>query len=449
MNVLAAPPALSADPPALSVTETDGAGAHHLRLQTNGTAIPFTVVASPSWLSVQPASGTAPTLVQVLVDFAHVDRSSFLGTITVTPTVPGVRALTIPVTVSLSAVRRYSIPQIADGGPFQTTIILVNNGPLAVIAGVRFFRSDPATRTTQPWNPAMVGNVGTENLGIQPGSSYTLQTAGQATNISAGWAEVTSTGPLSGLAVFRARVGGRPDQEAAVPINLGGSQRFFLPYDNQQEFRTTLAVANLTAADAANLTITFRSTSGQTRSEGLGRLPPQGHMAFSLVERYAYLNGDRGVAEFSTSTGQLSVLGLRFNPDGAFTSFGAQYPQTVRANRYTIPHVADGGAYRTTIILVNNSPVPAKVGLRFRRSDPATHVTEPWTVAMTGNAPTEDVAINPGQSVTRRLAALRFSSSGRRGGQSRKRQFRSTRMGGSGCMCHTITRRLSARQSRW
>jgi S-formylglutathione hydrolase FrmB len=125
--------------------------------------------------------------------------------------------------------------------------------------------------------------------------------------------------------VFRQRLAGF-DQEAAVPINSDSVQRFYLPYDLQQGFQTSMAIANLSATDAATISVTFRSAGGSVRTDTVGTIPAQGHWAFRLVDLFPYLSSDSGVAEFSTTSGQLSVLGLRFNPSSAFTSFPAFSP---------------------------------------------------------------------------------------------------------------------------
>lgn len=123
---------------------------------------------------------------------------------------------------------------------------------------------------------------------------------------------------VSGFAVFRQSTEGRPDQEAAVPINAGTPAHFLLPFDNT-EFVTTTALANISTTDSATIDITFRDEQARVlRTETL-ILPPRGHDAFALT-RYPQVRGVRGAAEFRIRSGQVSALGLRFSGE-AFTSF--------------------------------------------------------------------------------------------------------------------------------
>jgi hypothetical protein len=68
-------------------------------------------------------------------------------------------------------------------------------------------------------------------------------------------------------------------------------------------------------------------------STGSITLPAQGHLAFALPDQLPATSGHRGLAEFyfpaarGTGAGSLSMLALRFNPGGAFTT-APVYAQT-------------------------------------------------------------------------------------------------------------------------
>ena len=51
------------------------------------------------------------------------------------------------------------------------------------------------------------------------------------------------------------------------------------------------------------------------------QLTGRGHTAFALPDRFVATRNRRGTVEFTSSTTQITGLGLRFNPGGAFTSF--------------------------------------------------------------------------------------------------------------------------------
>ncbi len=393
--IVGQPAALSANPNLISINS--GAIPATVSIQSSGAPITFDATTNRTWLTVSPQHATTPATLTVLVNSSQYDPA-VPASVTITPVSAGIDPITVAVQLASPITQhRYSISQVADGGVYQTTIILVNPGSTAITASVNLYRSE-ASHATLTWNPAMVGNAPTQNVIIAPKTSYTLQTAklDQANTIS-GWAEVTSTGPISGFAVFQQKIGA--DQEAAVPINVDGTNRFYLPYDNLAGFTTSMALVNLSKTDTANVNVTFRGSSNPSRAVQLGTIPPLGHWPFNLVEQFAFLAGDRGVAEFTATGGQLSTLGLRFNASRAFTSFEAQYPTSTGAQRYSIPQIADGGAYQTSIIIVNNGPSTAAVNLRFYRSD-ATHATQPWQVPLVGNAATQSVQIAPGASYT-------------------------------------------------
>jgi hypothetical protein len=168
----------------------------------------------------------------------------------------------------------------------------------------------------------MQNNAAIDNVEIKAGASFTWRTAG-TDPFAQGWAEVQTSGRVSGFAVFQQRVPGRSDQEAAVPVNAGAQQHFLLPFDNTDKFATTMALANFSATDNATINVVFRDSQNAIISSEQITLPARGHDAFSLFERFPALKGVRGVAEFTAVSGQISPLGLRFS-DIAFTSFRTQ-----------------------------------------------------------------------------------------------------------------------------
>src|SRR4051812_11691135 len=76
-----------------------------------------------------------------------------------------------------------------------------------------------------------------------PFGSATIQTRGLDAALSQGWAELTNAKRIGGVAVFRQRIEGRPDVEAAVPI-VPSVRRFVLPFDDTRGFVTAIALAS-------------------------------------------------------------------------------------------------------------------------------------------------------------------------------------------------------------
>jgi hypothetical protein len=211
------------------------------------------------------------------------------------------------------------ISQLADGLGWRTSIILVNTDDVPASFTLRFWRADGSPMTlplgTDGTAPVVSGQ-------IPGGGSRTIQTDGSAASLQQGWAELITLQAISGTAVFRQQVTGRPDSEAAVPVvsSSGGPRPLILPFDNAHGFITGVALVNRDATQAATVTANLRDENGSIISTGSINLPARGQVAFSLPDRFSTVSDRRGVAEFSASGQELYGLGLRFSPAGTFTS---------------------------------------------------------------------------------------------------------------------------------
>ncbi len=404
---------LSFDPPGpLRLTaKVNAVATANLRLRdvAGGTTVAVAAKADiGAWLRIAtlPASGEAPFLFTVAADATGLTPAVYFGTVS-GASIAGSPALeerlAVEFTVTAISTRR-TIPQIADGGAFKTSITLVNADKVPAVVSLVFRRSDgPDSRTTQPWNIAIANNQPIQNVTIQPGNAYTVETAALENFTSIGWAEVISEQNVTGFAVYRQRLPGQPDQEAAVPVNQGDMQRFLLPFDNRAGFRTTMAIANLSTTQNAVVNVAFRDASGALIGGGpVKTIPPQGHYAYRLIDDFPIIDGQEGVAEFTAVSGQISAVGLRFNPTSSFTSFEVQrFAPPAGGVRRVIPQIAEGGVYTTAITLVNTDTFPAVVSLRFYRSNgPDVRTTQPWNPPIVGNRPTENVILQPGNVYT-------------------------------------------------
>jgi hypothetical protein len=111
------------------------------------------------------------------------------------------------------------------------------------------------------------------------------------------------------------------------------------------------------------VSVIFRNQAGQiTGSVGPYVVAAHGHVSFVIPGSA----GVRGVAEFTSP--DVDVVGLGIRSHGrAFTS--VETLASVPAGGKTISHVADGGGWKTTIVLVNSDSQPAPFTLRFRGDD--------------------------------------------------------------------------------
>jgi hypothetical protein len=216
-----------------------------------------------------------------------------------------------------------SMAQLAVGGNWKTTFVLENSGSTSALARLKFFDDGgnalplPLSFPQSPSSDPMVASTLDKTLAA--GAALTIVSSslsGPPTQV--GWAQLISDGSVSGFAVFGLKWGNY-DQEAVVPLETRSSGGYVLWFDNTEDMVVGAALANI-STQAVTVAVTIRDESGLTIGTDTVVLPAQGHTAFELPKRFAQTIGRRGTVEFQTTTsGQISVLGLRFNPI-AFTS---------------------------------------------------------------------------------------------------------------------------------
>jgi hypothetical protein len=353
--------------------------ADNLLAYTNGNV--FELSASTggqaAWLSVRPRDAwvgsvdtktgmvlPTPTRLRVSADPTGLAPGTYSGAITlVNPEAPS-SEVSVPVTLEVRP-NDLIVPQVADGGGWDTTIILVNTD------------SEPAPFTLRLWQPdgeplllplEGIGGVSQYSDTIPVGGTRILQTAGRDPAVSAGWAEVIAERSIGATVIFRQHRAGSDSEATVVPIPpLDGG--FRLPFDNADGVLTGLAVAN-TGPSPTTLTLDFRDENGMEIVSGSLTLPSHNHRAFMLGEMFPQIRDRRGVARISSTSSGLSALGLRFNPTGSFTSIQPAEARSAEAGPMTqyISQIATGGGWKTTIFLANSGTQPATFSLIFRDS---------------------------------------------------------------------------------
>jgi hypothetical protein len=213
-----------------------------------------------------------------------------------------------------------TISQIADGGGWETTMILVNTGSAPAPVSVRFTQPYGT-----PWALQVAGTGGVSEYSdvIPVGGSRIIDTAGSSPVLSQGWGQVITTGSVAGTAIFRQQLSIVRDAEGAVPLSLSGMQQFVVPFDNTQGFVTAIALANQDPSQATAVSVTLRDLNGTFLGNGTVNLAPLGRSAFVVPTQFPVTGNVQGVAEFSSPNVDLSALGLRYNPIGSFTSIPA------------------------------------------------------------------------------------------------------------------------------
>jgi hypothetical protein len=223
------------------------------------------------------------------------------------------------------------IAQVVDGGSWQTSFFLTNLDPSKTINWALDFRTDGGGVASMP--VVGVGSVTRVFAALPPNWSVVIDTVGTAATLLQGWALVTTydrpanmdgavvtNDKIAGNAIFRQRIAGRPDFEAVVPISPINETKLVLPFDNRDNYSTGIAVLNPDPTNPATVQIAAYSTDGMLVRQDFFILPPGNKTVFSMPDRYAESRGRNGRLNISTSGASLSVLGLRFNPGGAFTS---------------------------------------------------------------------------------------------------------------------------------
>jgi hypothetical protein len=218
-----------------------------------------------------------------------------------------------------------SASQIAVGGAWKTTLTLFNLAPVQNPIRVAF-RGDDGRPLTLPLTIVQRGasqaaSASALDRTLEPGATLLVESEAPGSSATlVGWAEIISSGPVAGFAIFRQRsVDGR-DAEGTAPLETNRSSRLVLPFDNSAGFVTGVALVNL-SAEAVIINATIRDDNGAQIDLQAVALPPMGHTSFSVADRFSITRGRRGIIDFqNTGGGAVAGLGLRFSPLGSFTS---------------------------------------------------------------------------------------------------------------------------------
>ena len=298
--------------------------------------------------------------------------------------------------ISGTASAQIVIPQIADGGAWQTTMVLTNTSGSATTAGITFFQETTAGATA-PWSPPFIDTNNPSSIAIPAGGTVLIHSAGTAATTTTGWALVTGTS-VSAYAIFAQRVTGRPNQEG-TGVALAPTSRVLVPYDNTNGFDTAVAIAN-TGSTAAIITVGLENSltsSPVTPAPTSITLPAMGHTSFDVPTLFAATANHSGTAEFSVSGGTISALALRFDPTGSFASAPA-YPES---GAVILGGGSSGGGGGTT-----PSCTPGQTGERFPTSPPCR-----CPVRVPGLPISESISASPGFRVlTLRRSAERSAT---------------------------------------
>lgn len=213
-----------------------------------------------------------------------------------------------------------SLAHVTYNQGWQTAFTLVNTGTSPAQATLSFY-DDYGTPLAMSMTFPQTGTTSdatTITQALAAGASWIIETTGDdAYKAVTGSAQLTTTGNVSGFAIFRYDPS---QQEAIVPLETGSASSYTLAYDNTNGTVTGVALANATD-QAVNLSLIVRNDSGAQIAGGSISLPANGHTAMILSQGYPATAGILGSVEIDVPTGnQVSALGIRFTTSQNITT---------------------------------------------------------------------------------------------------------------------------------
>jgi hypothetical protein len=266
-------------------------------------------------------------------------------------------------------------PQIAEGGGYQTTIILINTSNLYETGVVRFYDNSGNGLVIDLANSSTSSSQ--FPYSIPPGGLARLVTSGAPQDVKVGWAQLVpdsgSTLPM-GAGIFGLTQRGVLVTESGVPATVPTTHaRIYV--DQSGGHDTGLAIVNPERSPIRIIATAFLSDGITPAGIGQGSidLPASGHAAAFVWQMIAGLpDGYKGVLDIS-STNPFGALTLRSLTNGRgdflLTSFPIADANQSPAAPIIFPQIADGGGYQTEIILLSTSWAPSSATVTFLGND--------------------------------------------------------------------------------
>jgi P pilus assembly chaperone PapD len=237
------------------------------------------------------------------------------------------------------------LPQFAFGGGWYSALYFTNLSGTAVSFPVSFV-SDAGTPLAVP---ALAGSTTQVNLAADGAAIIEAPNQG---SLLEGYAGFTLPSGVYGYGVFRQSVAGRADQEAVVPLSAANATSSALTWD-ETNFVTAVAVVN-PSATATTVAVTLWDENGHVIGTSSIPLPPNSKTETTLrtLPGLSGMVGQRGSAQFAVSSGNVAVLGLRFN-GSAFTSIPTTTGSPTNPASSVLPQFAFGGGWYSALYFTN------------------------------------------------------------------------------------------------
>jgi hypothetical protein len=372
---------------------------------TGGSIGTFTVTASSTggWLSTgTPTASIDPGSelnIAVIANAQSLTPGNYAGSVSVNDAIKTIGSFSVSLTVTGNgpSVTIKVIPQVADGGPWLTTIVVVNRTSASVTASLSFSMDLSNDASAVDWSPQIVENINYKQLPIPAHGAVFLHTPGTG-SFTYGYAVLSAPEGVEAFAIFKQRVPGRQDQEGGATASAPDA-RVLVPFDNTQGNVTSIAMANSGSAQQTVI-VTIRTASGMTLTDKLN-LAAKGHKAFRTIDQFTATNGQQGTIEFSGAPASLTAIALRFNSSGAFTTVPTvSSPPAARDT--VVSQVVDGGknsdgsnVWQTTLVVVNGAQATAAARFKLMKDTTPGSPSAPWQLLL-NNQLQSSVTLAPG-----------------------------------------------------
>ena len=210
-----------------------------------------------------------------------------------------------------------TLAHIASGGGWQTLITLVNTGSSSSQAQLSFLdeQGNPMVLPLLFPQTGVVNTTSSVSQTLGAGASLLIQTQGLAAQV--GSARLTTTGPVSGFAIFQ-----KSGQEAVVPLATGAANSITLAFDNSNGLANGVALANGSASPVV-VPVTLYDDTGATLGTSSINLPANGHTSFLVKDQFPSAANIRGSLVLTSSSSAIAALGIRAAAAGTYTSIPA------------------------------------------------------------------------------------------------------------------------------
>jgi hypothetical protein len=204
------------------------------------------------------------------------------------------------------------LPQLAFGGGWYSALYFTNLSSASVSFPVNLIGDDG--------NPLTVPSLGSSSttVTLAPRGTATIALPNSGALVE-GYVTVALPAGVTGYGVVRQSVPGIADQEAVVPLSGVTATTSTLLFD-ETNYITGVAVVNLASANAT-ITVNAHDAQGNPLGSGTISLGPNAKTEAALrnISGLAGIVGNVGSVDFTVTSGNLAVLGLRFD-GSAFTS---------------------------------------------------------------------------------------------------------------------------------